>query len=93
MVWGKPGAGKMKFKFTNQLLLFMLVSSCSSQGQLIRSRGLFALPEGQEYRDATTREASRSGRIEMEIKTQIIFLDSHQFSVSAMSRGLIKKYI
>ena len=60
MVWGKPGAGKMKFKFTNQFLLFLLVSSCSSQGKLIRSRGLFALPEGQEYRDATTLEASRS---------------------------------
>ena len=56
----KPGSGKMKFQFANQLLLSLLVPSCSSRGQLIGSRGVFGLPEGQEYRDATTLEASRS---------------------------------
>ena len=50
----------MKFQFANQFLLSLLVPSCSSKGQLIGSRGVFVLPEEQEYRDAPTREASRS---------------------------------
>ena len=89
----KMDIGNRRLPWAAFLLLSLLVSSCSSRGQLIGSRGVFVLPEGQEYRDATTREASRSDMIEMEIKTQIRFLDSHQFSVSAMSRGLNKKYI
>ena len=57
----KMDTGKKMLPWAAFLLLSLLVSSCTSRGQLIGSRGVFVLPEGQEYRDATTREASRSG--------------------------------
>ena len=41
------------------LLVLLLVSARWTQGQLIGSRGVVVLPEGQLYRDAGTREASR----------------------------------
>ena len=62
----KMDTGKKMLPWVAFLLLSLLVPSCTSRGQLIGSRGVFALPEGQEYRDATTREASRSDMIEME---------------------------
>ena len=37
----------------------LLLLLASSQGQLIGSRGVFTLAEGEEYRDAVTRQASR----------------------------------
>jgi len=40
------------------LLLILLISD-TLDGQLIGSRGVFTLPEGMEYRDAITRDASR----------------------------------
>ena len=40
------------------VLLVVVVGHVS--GQLIGHRGVFTLPEGQEYRDALTRDASRS---------------------------------
>ena len=42
------------------LLLILLISPDTLDGQLIGSRGVFTLPEGMEYRDALTRDASRS---------------------------------
>ena len=39
------------------LAWLLLLEPCS--GQLIGSRGVFTLPEGQVYRDAVTRDASR----------------------------------
>ena len=42
------------------LLLILLISLDTLDGQLIGSRGVFTLPEGMEYRDALTRDASRS---------------------------------
>merc|ERR1711936_1544779 len=41
------------------LLLILLISLDTLDGQLIGSRGVFTLPEGMEYRDALTRDASR----------------------------------
>jgi len=41
------------------LLLVLLISPDTLDGQLIGSRGVFTLPEGMEYRDALTRDASR----------------------------------
>lgn len=40
------------------VLVVLVVGHVS--GQLIGHRGVFTLPEGQEYRDALTRDASRS---------------------------------
>ena len=47
--------------FFSLLLILLLISPDNLvDGQLIGSRGVFTLPEGMEYRDAITRDASRS---------------------------------
>ena len=53
----KPSWGTF---FSLFLILLMISPKTLVDGQLIGSRGVFTLPEGMEYRDALTRDASRS---------------------------------
>jgi len=52
----KPSWGTF---FSLFLILLMISPKTLVDGQLIGSRGVFTLPEGMEYRDALTRDASR----------------------------------
>jgi len=42
-----------------RVVLVLLITLDTTDGQLIGSRGVFTLPEGMEYRDALTRDASK----------------------------------
>ena len=56
----KTGSRVSPKPWTLLSLLLILLISDTLDGQLIGSRGVFTLPEGMEYRDAVTRDASRS---------------------------------
>ena len=56
----KTGSRVSPKPWTLLTLLLILLISDTLDGQLIGSRGVFTLPEGMEYRDAITRDASRS---------------------------------
>ena len=56
----KTGSRVSPKPWTLLTLLLILLISDTLDGQLIGSRGVFTLPEGMEYRDALTRDASRS---------------------------------
>ena len=56
----KTGSRASPKPWTLFTLLLILLISDTLDGQLIGSRGVFTLPEGMEYRDALTRDASRS---------------------------------
>ena len=45
-----------------RVVLVLLITLDTIDGQLIGSRGVFTLPEGMEYRDALTRDASKYDR-------------------------------
>jgi len=55
----KTGSRVSPKPWTLLSLLLILLISDTLDGQLIGSRGVFTLPEGMEYRDAITRDASR----------------------------------
>ena len=60
VTWQELGSEGCREKM--MLLVLLLVSTRWTQGQLIGSRGVVVLPEGQLYRDHGTREASRWGQ-------------------------------
>ena len=87
-----------KFSGNKMFLFSLLVSHCS--GQLIGNRGVFLLPEGQQYRDAETLEAServsafaRRVQPELDLEAELNMLGEQDRSFSRQKRKLLPVFL
>ena len=69
-----------------RVLLVLLITLGTIDGQLIGSRGVFTLPEGMEYRDALTRDASKYDRFNFTFLIPPLFFSGWRPTLPCTSR-------